>query len=87
MGLPPTKDPANWYNQATVDGMQAEFDSGNWTAKDDLLAATLELQDEFFWQSHTLSHQARDNLGKLDCESEDGGKRKNGGLGAGGGGR
>lgn len=51
--------------------MAVEFE--NWKKEDDLLAATLEMKDDFFWQSHTLSHQARDNLGEVDCESEDGG--------------
>ena len=72
MGLPPTKSPVDWFSQDTIDGMAAEFD--DWVAKDDLLEATLEMKEDFFWQSHTLSHQARDNLGEVDCESEDGGE-------------
>lgn len=52
--------------------MRAEFD--DWKANDDLLEASLDTKNDFFWHSHTLSHQARDNLGEVDCESEDGGK-------------
>lgn len=63
----------DWFSQETIDGMEAEFD--DWKKKDDLLAATLDMKNDFFWQSHTLSHQARDNLGEVDCESEDGGKK------------
>lgn len=55
-----------------MEGLTAEFDS--WKEKDDLLQASLDMKDDFFWHSHTLSHQARDNLGQVDCESEDGGK-------------
>lgn len=55
--------------------MAAEFN--DWKVKDLLLSASLDMKDDFFWQSHTLSHQARDNLGQLDCESEDGGKNFN----------
>lgn len=78
MGLPPTKEPADWFNQATIDNMTAEYESGTWNRTDDLLVASLEQKNDFFWQSHTLSHQARDNLGEVDCQSEDGGKRPRG---------
>ena len=79
-GLPPTKYPAGWFNETTVDGMRAEYLSGKWNRTDDLLLASLELKNDFFWQSHTLSNQARDNLGEVDCQSEDGGKRPGGVL-------
>lgn len=72
VGLAPTKTPEDWFNTVTMEGLTAEFDS--WKENDDLLQASLDMKDEFFWHSHTLSHQARDNLGQVDCESEDGGK-------------
>lgn len=53
--------------------MTAEFNSGAWDT-DDLLVKSLELKDKFYWQSHTLSHLSRDNLGQSDCDTEDGGK-------------
>ena len=53
--------------------MQAEIDSGLF-ASDDLLARVQADLDAFYWQSHTLSHLARDNLGKNDCDSEDAGQ-------------
>ncbi|CAB1107791.1 unnamed protein product [Ectocarpus sp. CCAP 1310/34] len=71
VGLAPTKTPEDWFNTVTMEGLTAEFDS--WKEKDDLLQASLDMKDDFFWHSHTLSHQARDNLGQVDCESEDGG--------------
>lgn len=68
-------EPEGWWSQATLDGMRAEFDSGKWKEKDDLLEASLEMVDDFHWQSHTMSHLARDDLGVTDCNAEDGGKR------------
>lgn len=65
--------PANWWSQSNLDGMKAEFDGDLW-ASDDLLAASLEMKDDYHWQSHTMSHLARDNLGEDDCVMEDGGK-------------
>lgn len=62
--------PENWLTVAATDtGMQAEFPA--WRAKDGLLNASLSLFDKFYWQSHTLSHLARDNLGVTDCKIED----------------
>lgn len=55
--------------------MTAEFDSGAW-ASDALLSWVLDNLDTFWWQSHTLSHLARDNLGQSDCTIEDGGERE-----------
>lgn len=57
-----------------VTGMQAEFAAGGWVS-DDLLAATVADLGAFYWQSHTLTHLARDNLGAADCDIEDGGER------------
>lgn len=54
-------------------GMKAEFDSGEW-ASDDLLSWVLDNMESFWWQSHTLAHLARDNLGQSDCDIEDGGE-------------
>ena len=53
--------------------MQAEYDAGLY-ASDDLLARVQADLDAFYWQSHTLSHLSRDNLGKNDCDIEDGGQ-------------
>ncbi|CAM9243838.1 unnamed protein product, partial [Pylaiella littoralis] len=39
---------------------------------DDLLAASRALKNSFLWQSHSMSHLARDDLGKADCTMEDG---------------
>lgn len=58
-----------------VTGMQTEFAAGGWSS-DDLLAATLADLDAFYWQSHTLTHLARDNLGVADCDTEDGGEKR-----------
>lgn len=71
MGLPPIVD-TTWLSRA-VPGMTAEFEAGEW-ASDDLLEAAISLKDDFFWQSHTFSHLARDDLGESDCQAEDGGK-------------
>ncbi|CAM9922367.1 unnamed protein product, partial [Scytosiphon promiscuus] len=70
-GLPSMISPANWWSQSRFDGMKAEFEDGLW-ATDDLLNASLALKDDFHWQSHTMSHLARDNLGEEDCVMEDG---------------
>lgn len=53
--------------------MQEEYASGLY-ASDDLLARVQADLDAFYWQSHTLTHLSRDNLGKNDCDIEDGGK-------------
>lgn len=50
--------------------MKEDYAAGKFAA-DDLLARSLADMDAFFWQSHTLTHLARDNLGKNDCDSED----------------
>ncbi|CAN0374160.1 unnamed protein product [Pylaiella littoralis] len=63
--------PFNWLADA-VPGMTAEFNGGLWAA-DDLLAWVLSNLDTFWWQSHTLSHLMRDDLGRNDCENEDSG--------------
>lgn len=70
--------PANWWSEDTLAGLEEEFssESGGWTEKDDLLKASLELLDSFHWQSHTMSHLARDNLGETDCIMEDGGEEE-----------
>lgn len=64
----------SWLETA-VPGMTAEFNSGAW-ASDTLLSWVLDNLDKFWWQSHTLSHLARDNLGQSDCSIEDGGECK-----------
>lgn len=56
-----------------VPGMTAEYEAGSWAA-DDLLTWVVANKDSFWWQSHTLSHLARDNLGTSDCEIEDSGR-------------
>lgn len=76
-GLPQMTLP-NWLSTAFnpadgQTGMQAEIESGLF-ATDDLLARVQADLDAFFWQSHTLSHLTRDNLGKNDCDSEDAGQ-------------
>ena len=76
-GIPQVSLP-NWlsttFNPATGQtGMKAEYDSGLY-ASDDLLARVQADLDGFYWQSHTLSHLSRDNLGKNDCDIEDGGQ-------------
>lgn len=53
--------------------MTAEFNAGSW-ASDGLLAWVLSNLGTFWWQSHTLTHLARDDLGQNDCDNEDGGK-------------
>lgn len=40
---------------------------------DDLLARVQADLGAFYWQSHTFSHLARDNLGLNDCRTEDAG--------------
>eukprot|EP00904_Undaria_pinnatifida_P003100 jgi/Undpi1/12791/HiC_scaffold_7.g02458.m1 len=49
-----------------------EYASGDWDS-DDLLEWCVNNKDAFWWQSHTLTHLARDNLGESDCSIEDGG--------------
>ncbi|CAN0561855.1 unnamed protein product [Ectocarpus sp. 12 AP-2014] len=75
-GIPQISDP-NWlsiqFNPAAGEqGMQDDYDAGLF-ASDDLLARVQADLDAFFWQSHTLTHLSRDNLGKSDCDIEDGG--------------
>lgn len=72
VGLDPIIE-ATWWSQTTVDGMAAEFAAGAWSS-DELLASCIALKNDFYWQSHTLSHLARDNLGTSDCDTEDGGE-------------
>lgn len=71
--------PRSWLSQGTIDAMAEEFSSSdsnvNWKANDLLLAESITLQEDFFWQSHTLSHLARDNLGLSDCYTEDTGEK------------
>lgn len=55
-----------------VPGM-AEDEAAGKFAGDDLLAQVRSDFDAFYWQSHTLTHLARDNLGANDCDIEDGG--------------
>lgn len=69
-GIPPQL-PVGWLETA-VPGMTAEFNSGAW-ASDTLLSWVLDNLDTFWWQSHTLSHLSRDDLGQSDCSIEDGG--------------
>ncbi|CAM9431410.1 unnamed protein product [Scytosiphon promiscuus] len=63
--------PEGWLASATP-GMTAEFDGGAWSA-DGLLGWVISNLGTFWWQSHTLSHLARDDLGESDCSIEDGG--------------
>eukprot|EP00903_Cladosiphon_okamuranus_P021170 g19446.t1 len=63
--------PEGWLATA-VPGMTVEFETGAW-ASDGLLAWVLSNLGTFWWQSHTLSHLARDDLGESDCSIEDGG--------------
>ncbi|CAM9818998.1 unnamed protein product [Scytosiphon promiscuus] len=53
-------------------GMADDIDAGNFTV-DDLLVHVQENLDAFYWQSHTFSHLARDDLGVNDCLAEDAG--------------
>lgn len=53
--------------------MQADYDAGLFSS-DDLLARVQAGLSNFYWQSHTLTHLARDNLGVNDCDIEDGGE-------------
>lgn len=76
-GIPQVSLP-NWlsttFNPAPGQtGIKAEYDSGLY-ASDDLLARVQADLGAFYWQSHTLSHLSRDNLGKNDCDIEDGGQ-------------
>lgn len=63
----------DWWSAATIAGLELEFETGLW-ASDDLLEAAMELKADFYWQSHTLAHLARDDLSESDCNTEDGGK-------------
>lgn len=65
-------DPA-WWSQSTVDSMKQEYTAGLWGV-DKLLGFITIVLKYGFWQSHTLSHLMRDNLGQYDCDAEDGGK-------------
>ncbi len=53
--------------------MTEDYEAGLF-ASDDLLARAQADLDAFYWQSHTMTHLARDNLGKNDCDIEDGGE-------------
>lgn len=64
--------PTDWLTSA-VPGMTSEFNSGDWNS-DDLLGWCVNNKQAFWWQSHTLTHLARDNLGESDCTIEDGGE-------------
>lgn len=64
--------PTDWLASA-VPGMTSEYASGDWDS-DDLLGWCVSNKEAFWWQSHTLTHLARDNLGVSDCTIEDGGK-------------
>lgn len=67
----------NWlslaFNPATGVGGMAEDVTAGLFAGDDLLARVQADLGAFYWQSHTLTHLARDNLGVNDCDIEDGG--------------
>lgn len=52
----------------------AEDIAANKFTGDDLLDRVQADLDAFYWQSHTLSHLGRDNLGANDCDIEDGGE-------------
>lgn len=56
-----------------VDGIAADIDAGLFAA-DDLLVYVQNNLDAFYWQSHSFSHLARDDLGVNDCLAEDAGK-------------
>lgn len=58
-----------------VEEFNSSSSSVNWKFNDPLLAETITLREDFFWQSHTLSHLARDDLGLSDCYTEDTGKK------------
>ncbi|CAN0017372.1 unnamed protein product, partial [Ectocarpus sp. 13 AM-2016] len=78
-GIPQISDP-NWlsiqFNPANGElGMQDDYDAGLFDS-DDLLARVQADLDAFFWQSHTMTHLSRDNLGKNDCDIEDGGNAR-----------
>ena len=53
--------------------MAADIDAGLFNGDDLLARVQLDL-GAFYWQSHTLTHLARDNLGTNDCDIEDGGE-------------
>ncbi|CAM9431671.1 unnamed protein product, partial [Hapterophycus canaliculatus] len=53
-------------------GIADDVDDGLFIA-DDLLVHVQENLDAFYWQSHTFSHLARDDLGVNDCLAEDAG--------------
>lgn len=57
---------------AGVAGMEQDIIDGKF-AGDDLLARVQADLNAFYWQSHTLTHLARDNIGANDCAIEDGG--------------
>lgn len=58
---------------SAVPGMTIEYARGDWNS-DELLLWCINNREAFWWQSHTLTHLARDNLGESDCAIEDGGK-------------
>lgn len=55
-------------------GMADDIDDQLFTV-DDLLVHVQENLDAFYWQSHTFSHLARDDLGVNDCLAEDAGEK------------
>lgn len=68
----------NWLSRAFnpvtgVNGMAEDEVNGAFNS-DDLLARVQADLGAFYWQSHTLTHLARDNLGANDCDIEDGGE-------------
>ncbi|CAM9308757.1 unnamed protein product [Choristocarpus tenellus] len=69
-GIAPLHDP-EWLSTG-ITGMATEFLTNLWQS-DDLLASVLSdaMKTKFHWQSHTMSHLARDNLGISDCTIED----------------
>lgn len=56
-------------------GLSEEIDAGLFES-DGLLAQVQADLDAFFWHSHSLTHLARDNLGKSDCDIEDAGQSR-----------
>lgn len=68
----------NWLSRAFnpadgVNGMAEDIAANKFTG-DDLLDRVQADLDAFYWQSHTLSHLGRDNLGANDCDIEDAGE-------------
>eukprot|EP00904_Undaria_pinnatifida_P011670 jgi/Undpi1/7633/HiC_scaffold_23.g10106.m1 len=70
-GVKPTP-PEAFSPPAGTRGMREDYEEGLW-AGDDLLEWVTSNLDKFYWQSHTLTHIIRDNLGAADCAIEDSG--------------